>query len=363
MLKIAPVLLATVLATACATSTKDITGDKDVSHQPAMQNETGLRIEGTMPSLSGATGWLNSRPISTDELRGKVVLVHIWTYTCINWLRTEPYIRAWNEKYKDKGFLVIGVHSPEFGFERDIENVRRAARDLKVDFPIAVDSDHDIWLAFENQYWPAFYFVDAHGNIRHHQFGEGGYEESERVIQKLLVEAGSVSVPTDLVDVEGAGIEAAADWNSLRTPENYLGYQRTLNFWPPGGAVRDEEHKYELPTELTLNHWALAGEWTVGMSAVLLNKAPGRIAYCFHARDLHLVMSPRTPGQAVRFRISIDGKPPGEAHGLDTDAEGNGIVIAPRLYQLVRQPGSISDAQFEIEFLDPDVEVHAFTFG
>jgi thiol-disulfide isomerase/thioredoxin len=363
MLKIACLLLATFLAIACKTSTNDMTGDKDMSHRPAIRNEMGLPIEGTMPPLSGATGWINSKPISSDELRGKVVLIDIWTYTCINWLRTEPYVRAWAEKYKDKGLVVIGVHSPEFDFERHIENVRSAARDLNVDYAIALDSDHNIWDAFENQYWPAFYFVDARGNVRHHQFGEGDYETSERVIQKLLVEAGNTDIPTDIVSVDGIGIEAAADWKSLRTPENYLGYQRTLNFSSPGGAVRNEDHEYELPAELNLNHWALAGAWTVEMSAVVLNKAAGRIAYCFHARDLHLVMSTRIPGQPVRFRISIDGKPPGEAHGLDVDADGNGVVTEPRLYQLVRQLGSISDRQFEIEFFDPGVEVHAFTFG
>jgi thiol-disulfide isomerase/thioredoxin len=363
MLKLTLILFAMIVAAACTIPTKNITEDKDVGRQPMMQHEIQLPVEGEMPSLESATGWINSKPISRDELRGKVVLVDIWTYTCINWLRTEPYVRAWAEKYKDKGLVVIGVHSPEFEFEKNIENVRQAARDLKVDYPIAVDSDHGIWTAFENRYWPAFYFVDAQGKIRHRQFGEGDYEKSERVIQKLLVEAGNSGVPADLVSVDGAGIEAAADWKSLGTPENYLGYQRTVNFASPGGTRRNEDSVYVLPAELTLNQWALDGNWTIGMSAVVLNKANGRIAYRFHARDLHVVMSPPISGRPVRFRISIDGKPPGDVRGLDTDAEGNGVVAEPRLYQLVRQSGKISDRQFEIEFLDPDVEVHAFTFG
>jgi hypothetical protein len=285
------------------------------------------------------------------------------TYTCINWLRTEPYVGAWAEKYKGKGLIVIGVHSPEFKFEKDIGNVRRALQELKVDYPIAVDSDHNIWNAFANQYWPALYFVDAQGRIRHHQFGEGDYEESERVIQKLLSEAGNANVGADKVSVTGEGIKASADWKTLGTPENYIGYGRTVNFSSPEGLAPDENRTYSLPANLKLNQWSLAGAWTIGVAAAVLNNANGKIANRFHARDLHIVMSPPPSGRQVRFRVTIDGKVPGAAHGLDADEQGNGIVTEPRLYQLIRQPGPIADSQFEIEFLEPGVEVYAFTFG
>ncbi len=323
---------------------------------------TTLRVEDELPSLASATAWLNSEPLTPAGLRGKVVVVEFWTYTCINWLRTMPYVRGWAEKYRDRGLVVIGVHSPEFEFEKNLDNVRRMAKELQVDFPIAVDSEHAIWRAFNNQYWPALYFVDAKGRIRHHQFGEGEYAESERVIQQLLAEAGNPVTGRDVVSVEGQGVEAAADWSSLRTPENYLGYERTENFASPGG-IADGRHVYGLPTRLSLNHWALAGSWTVGKQATVLHQQKGRILYRFHARDLHLVMGPVTPGAAVRFRVLIDGAPAGASHGVDVDEQGYGKVTEQRLYQLIRQRGPITDRSFEIEFLDSGVEVFAFTFG
>jgi thiol-disulfide isomerase/thioredoxin len=328
-------------------------------HPAAVQ----LPIEGELPSFSGATAWLNSPPLSAAGLRGKVVLIDFWTYTCINWLRTLPYVRAWAEKYRDHGVVVIGVHSPEFSFEHDLENVRRAAQDMRVAYPIAIDNDYAIWSAFNNHYWPALYFVDAQGRIRHHQFGEGEYEQSEMIIQQLLAEAGIGGIGYELVSVDAHGAEAAADWGSLRSPENYVGYDRTENFASPGGAVVDKPRVYAVPARLELNHWALSGDWTVEREATVLNTANGRIAYRFHARDLHLVMGPAARGTSVRFRVLIDGRAPGAAHGIDVDDQGNGTVTEQRLYQLIRQPKPIADRQFEIEFLDAGVEAFAFTFG
>jgi thiol-disulfide isomerase/thioredoxin len=314
-------------------------------------------------SLPRADEWLNSPPLTAEALRGKVVLVDFWTYTCINWLRTLPYVRAWAEKYRDQGLVVIGIHAPEFGFEKDLNNVRRAVKDLGVDYPVAVDSEHAIWRAFRNQYWPALYFIDAQGRIRHHHFGEGSYEQSEMIIQELLAEAGASGVNREPVSVDAQGLEAAADWRSLKSGENYLGYGRTENFASPAGAALDKARMYEVPARLRLNEWALAGDWTVTNQAVVLNKPDGRIAYRFHARDLHLVMGPAAPGTSVRFRVRIDGEPPGDAHGIDVDAQGNGAVTEQRLYQLVRQSRPIADRQFEIEFQGPGVEAFAFTFG
>jgi thiol-disulfide isomerase/thioredoxin len=322
-----------------------------------------LPIEGELPSLSGATAWLNSPPLSAADLRGKVVLIDFWTYTCINWLRTLPYVRAWAEKYRDHGVVVISVHTPEFSFEHDLENVRRAAKDMKVEYPIAIDNDYAIWDAFANHYWPALYLVDAQGHIRYHHFGEGAYEQSEMMIQHVLAEAGIGGIDDELVSVDAQGAEAAADWDSLRSPENYLGDARTENFASPGGAVLDQPRVYAVPAHFSLNHWALAGDWTVEREATVLNKANGRIVYRFHARDLHLVMGPAARGPSVRFRVLIDGLPPGEAHGIDVDDQGNGTVTDQRLYQLIRQPKPIADRQFEIEFLDAGVEAFAFTFG
>ena len=322
-----------------------------------------LPIEGEMPSLGGATAWLNSPPLSAADLRGKVVLIDFWTYTCINWLRTLPYVRAWADKYRDHGVVVIGVHTPEFAFEHDLENVRQAAKNMRVAYPIAIDTDYAIWRAFNNHYWPALYLVDAQGRIRSHQFGEGAYEQSEMIIQQLLAEAGIGGIAHELVSVDAKGAEAAADWGDLRSPENYVGYERTENFSSPGGAVVDKPRVYSAPARFSLNHWALAGEWTVEREATVLNTANGRIAYRFHARDLHLVMGPAARGTFVRFRVFIDGQAPGAAHGIDVDEQGNGMVTGQRLYQLIRQPRPIADRLFEISFLDAGVEAFAFTFG
>jgi thiol-disulfide isomerase/thioredoxin len=322
-----------------------------------------LPIEGKLPSLGSATEWLNSQALTPADLRGKVVLIDFWTYSCINWMRSLPYVRAWAEKYKDQGLVVIGVHAPEFAFEQNVHDVRRAAKDMRIDYPIAIDNDHAIWRAFKNEYWPALYFVDAQGHIRHRQFGEGEYEQSEMIIQRLLAEAGIGGTGHELVSVDARGAEAAADWGSLKSPENYLGYERTENFASPGGAVLNKRRVYAAPARLTLNHWALSDDWTVEKQAIVLNKANGRIAYRFHARDLHLVMRPAARGKSVRFRVLIDGHAPGAAHGIDVDDQGNGTVTAPRLYQLIRQPKPIVDRQFEIAFLDPGIEAYAFTFG
>jgi thiol-disulfide isomerase/thioredoxin len=322
-----------------------------------------VSFEGRLPGFDGATGWLNSPPLSEADLREKVVLVDFWTYTCINWLRTLGYVRAWAEKYDDQKFIVVGVHTPEFPFERDLENVRRAALELNVEFPIVVDSDYAIWSAFANRYWPAVYITDSQGRIRHHQFGEGGYEECERIIQRLLRESGRDPLADHLVDVDDDGLEAQADWTNLRSPETYLGYGFARNFASPGGAELDEPRTYVAPDRLRLNEWSLSGEWTIEDRASVLNGPGGRIAYRFHARDVHLVMAPRGPDASVPFRVLIDGEPPGDAHGLDVDEQGHGVVAQERLFQLVRQPGPITDRSFEISFLEPGVEAYVFTFG
>jgi thiol-disulfide isomerase/thioredoxin len=316
-----------------------------------------------LASLERANEWLNSPPLTPADLRGKVVLVNFWTYTCINWRRQFPYVRAWAEKYKDQGLVVVGVHAPEFEFEKNVANIRWAVKDMKIDYPVAVDSNHVIWRAFRNQAWPALYFVDAQGRVRHHFFGEGSYEQSEMVIQSLLREAGASGVSREPVSVDARGLDAAADWGNLRSPENYVGLERTENFASPGGAMLDKPRMYEAPARLRLNEWALSGDWTVRKDASVVNKAGGSITYRFHARDLHLVMGPAAPGASVKFRVRIDGQAPGAAHGGDVDEQGNGTVTEQRLYQLVRQSGSIADRQFEIEFLGPGAEAFAFTFG
>jgi thiol-disulfide isomerase/thioredoxin len=322
-----------------------------------------LPFEGELPSLDAATGWLNSPPLRTENLLGKVVLVDFWTYTCINWLRTLGYLRAWAEKYEDQGLVVVGVHTPEFPFERDTDNVRRAAKDLTVEYPIALDARYAVWRAFDNQYWPAVYIADAQGRIRHHQFGEGRYEECERVIQRLLRDAGAEGIGDDLVSVAPEGFEAQADWTNLETPETYLGYEQAERFASPGGADLDERRTYVVPDRLALNQWALSGDWTVERRASVVNEGGGRIAFRFHGRDVHLVMGPPAPGTSVPFRVLVDGEPPGAAHGLDIDEQGHGTVAQQRLHQLIRQPGSITDRTFEITFPDPGVEAYAFTFG
>jgi cytochrome c biogenesis protein CcdA/thiol-disulfide isomerase/thioredoxin len=322
-----------------------------------------LRDEGAIPPLAGAIEWINSPPLTAEGLRGKVVLVDFWTYSCINCLRTLPYIRAWAEKYKDAGLVVLGVHTPEFAFEKLPSNVRRATKDLGVGFPVAVDSNYAIWRAFGNQYWPALYFVDAQGRIRHHQFGEGMYEKSEQVIQQLLAEAGHGAVPGQLVAPVGQGTQAAAAETLPESGETYLGYERANNFASPGGIASDRARTYQAPASLRLNQWALDGEWTVDAERARLERPDGRIAYRFHARDLHLVIGPAANGKPVRFRVRIDGKPPLADHGDDTDAQGNGVVDAQRLYQLVRQKADEKDRLFEIEFLDPGAQAFVFTFG
>ena len=313
-----------------------------------------------LAGLGLATTWLNSQPLTAAGLRGRVVLVDFWTYTCVNWLRTLPYRQAWLEKYGGHGLELIGVHTPEFDFEHDLGNVRREVEQLGVGYPVAVDNDYAIWTSFDNHYWPALYFVDGKGQVRHHHFGEGSYEQSETMIQRLLTEAGASGFSQDFVDVDPTGVEVAADWSDLRSPENYLGSARTENFSSP---TLGSGHRYVAPPELPLNHWALAGDWTVTRSAVVLNDADGTISYRFHARDLNVVMTPATPGSRIPFSVRVDGLRPDAAHGTDVDAEGNGLLDRPGLYQLIRQPGPITDRTFEITFEQPGALAYAFTFG
>ena len=322
-----------------------------------------LPVEGELPSFDGATGWLNSPPLTPADLGGKVVLASFWTYTCINWLRQLPYLRAWAGKYSGQGLVMIGVHTPEFGFEHDAGNVRRAVQEMRIDYPVATDNNYAVWRAFSNNYWPALYFADAQGRLRHHYFGEGGYGQSEMVIQQLLAEAGSAGAGQDLVSVDAHGVEAPADWDDLRSPENYTGYERTENFASPGGIVPGEARVYAAPAMLSLNQWALSGDWTMEEHATTLNKADGQIACRFRARDLNLVMGWAGSPSGSPFRVLLDGQPPGSAHGIDVDGEGNGTVTEPRLYQLIRQDGPVTDRTFEIAFLDPGTQAFAFTFG
>jgi thiol-disulfide isomerase/thioredoxin len=322
-----------------------------------------LAVEGGFPSLAGATEWLNSPPLTPEGLKGKVVLIDFWTYSCINCLRAIPYVRAWADKYKDKGLVVIGVHTPEFAFERKIANVKTAVADLKIEYPVAIDNDYRIWRAFDNAYWPAHYFIDAQGHMRYHHFGEGDYDESERVIQRLLAEAGNGNAPATLVSVNASGAEAAPRMSDVKSPETYLGYDRSENFVSPGGVVEDKSQVYAAAATPQLNQWSLAGDWTISGENAALNQQGGRIVYRFHARDLHLVLGPAAEGKTIRFRVTIDGEAPGADHGADVDADGQGVVDGQRLYQLVRQSGAIMDRTFEIEFLDPGVQAYAFTFG
>jgi cytochrome c biogenesis protein CcdA/thiol-disulfide isomerase/thioredoxin len=321
-----------------------------------------LPIGDNLPSLSGAVEWLNSPPLTAAALKGKVVLVDFWTYSCINCLRELPYVRAWAEKYKDQGLVVIGVHAPEFAFERNVDNVKKAVARLKLDFPIAIDNDYAIWRAFDNEYWPAEYFIDAQGRIRHTQFGEGDYANSERIIQQLLAAAGRTDVPKGLVSVHASGAEAAADNQDDRSPETYIGYDRAENFISPGGVVQGAGHVYTAGSP-TLNQWGLTGDWTVAGDRATLDAPGGGIVFRFHARDLHLVMGPAPDGKAIPFRVTIDGAAPGDNHGADVDAQGQGVVTGQRLYQLVRQAGAITDHTFEIQFSDPGVQAYSFTFG
>lgn len=298
-----------------------------------------------MPSLGGATEWLNSEPLGPAELGGHVVLVNFWTLTCINWLRTEPYVRAWSEAYRDEGLTVIGVHTPEFSFEHSIDGVRRAIAERAIDYPVAVDNDYAIWQAFDNHYWPALYFIDRDGVIRDRHFGEGRYERSEQVIQRLL------DVEREPVSVKGSGVEAQADWDQLESPETYLGYERSGQF-----------ASHRLPERLRLNQWTLTGEWTVGPEKAALDRAGGSIAYRFHARDAHLVLFSKAP-DPIPFRVTLDGEAPGASHGVDADELGAGSLREGRLYQLIRQSGRVHDRTLEITFLAPGAEAYVFTFG
>jgi len=334
-----------------------------MSAKPATPDPAAdLPVEGALPDLSGAVEWLNSPPLTAAALKGKVVLVDFWTYSCINCLRTLPYTEAWAAKYKDQGLVVIGIHAPEFAFEKDIGNVKKAVGDLKVAYPVAIDNNYALWRAFDNDYWPAHYFIDAKGQIRHHHFGEGDYDESERVIQELLAEAGYGTAAKDLVRVSATGAEAAPDMDDIQSPETYIGYNRAENFVSPGGADGDKSHVYH-PGAPQLNQWSLSGDWTVGGEHATLNAADGAITYRFHARDLHLVLGPGADGKPVHFQVTFDGAAPGANHGSDIDEKGNGVVTGQQLYQLLRQSGPVGDHTFEIKFLDPGVQAYAFTFG
>ena len=321
-----------------------------------------LPVEGQLPPFAGATAWLNSPPLTERDLRGQVVLINFWTYTCINWLRQLPYVRAWAGKYSDGGLVVIGVHTPEFPFEHDLDNVRWAVQDMRVDYSVAIDNDYAVWQAFDNHYWPALYFADVEGRIRHHHFGEGEYRQSEMIIQQLLAEAGLGSY-NDPVSVDPRGLEVPANWAALRSPESYTGYGRTENFASPEGIVAGQPQQYTTPSRLRLDHWALSGSWTIEEQAAKSSAPDGQISYRFHARDLNAVMGPAAPGTSVRFRVLLDGQSPGPAHGTDIDGDGDGTVVEPRLYQLIRQPATVTEHTVEITFLDPGAAAYAFTFG
>ncbi|MCS3763107.1 redoxin domain-containing protein [Bradyrhizobium centrosematis] len=365
-------LLVPLLALAVATPIAGLLGD--IKAKPIMSDRAASSLldqfqmasspdHGELSSLGRAGEWLNSQPLTPESLRGKVVLINFWTYTCINWRRQLPYVRAWQEKYRDQGLVVIGVHAPEFEFEKNTTNVRWATTNMNIAYPVAVDSTHAIWRGFDNQAWPALYFIDSQGRVRHRVLGEGGYEESEKVIQSLLREAGASDVSRAPVVVSATGAEAAADWADLGSPENYLGFERTENFASPGGASADTPQVYRFPNSLRLNEWALSGEWTVRNDAVALRKRNGRITYRFHARDLNLVMGPAPGAAPIRFRITLDGQPPGTAHGVDVDSQRNGTMTEQRMYSLVRQPDQITDRDFVIEFLDDGAEAFALSFG
>jgi cytochrome c biogenesis protein CcdA/thiol-disulfide isomerase/thioredoxin len=333
----------------------------------ATETQEALPVEGQLPPLSGAIQWLNSPPLSAQDLRGKVVLIDFWTYSCINCLRALPHVQAWAQKYRDQGLVVIGVHAPEFAFERNVDNVKKATHDLGIDYPVAIDNDYTIWRAFGNQYWPAHYFVDAQGRVRFHHFGEGDYAHSEQVIRQLLKEAGhdagQASAPMASGEDAAQGVKMSADDADMLSPETYIGYERAQNFTSAGGESPDKLHAYAPPARLSLNDWGLAGDWKVGAEHATLAGAGGRIVYRFHARDLHLVLGPAADNKPVRFRVSVDGAAPGKDHGTDIAGDGSGVVTGQRLYQLVRQSGEVRDHTFTIEFLDPGVDAYAFTFG
>ncbi|WP_127503699.1 redoxin domain-containing protein [Actinoplanes solisilvae] len=310
-----------------------------------------LPVEGKLASFDGATGWLNSPPLTAADLAGKVVVVNFWTFTCINWIRQLPHVRAWAEKYGDHDVVVIGVHAPEFGFEHSRENVLRAVHDMRIDYPVAIDNDYAVWSAFDNHYWPALYFADETGLVRHHYFGEGEYDQSEMVLQQMLVDARLTDHDHEVVPVEALGVEAPADWDHLRTPETYLGGGRGVG-----------RHDHERPESLNLNDWALTGQWAIGREYARLDRGGGSIAYRFLARDAHLVLSSGATGP-IPFRVLLDGEAPGESHGLDVDDQGRGVLRDGRLYQLVRVHDTVRPRTLEITFLEPGAEAYAFTFG
>jgi thiol-disulfide isomerase/thioredoxin len=354
-----PIRIFGVLALVAAVSWSTIAG------QTGAEAQQPPSIIGLSPlyGLSGATGWINSKPLTAKELKGKVVLVDFWTYSCINCLRSLPYIRAWADKYKDSGLVVIGVHTPEFDFEKEQPNVQKAVQKFGITYPVALDNKHAIWDAFYNASWPAHYFIDAKGKVRFEHFGEGNYDQSERWIQKLLEERAASPMPGSTVSVQAQGVEAAADMNDVRSPETYIGYARAEHFASPGGIRQDAEKVYTVPAQPALNKWGFSGKWVDHQQIAVLKLGGGKIVFHFHARDLHLVLGPTADGKPVRYRVTIDGQAPGENHGVDTDAEGNGIVTEDRLYQLVRQKGAVTDHVFAIEFEDPGVEAFSFTFG
>jgi cytochrome c biogenesis protein CcdA/thiol-disulfide isomerase/thioredoxin len=338
-------------------------GTQPADGSSAAPEQIQLANEGTLPSLDGAVGWLNSAPLTREGLRGKVVLVDFWTYSCINCLRAIPYVEAWAEKYKNDGLVVIGVHAPEFAFEKDRSNVSKAVQDLKITYPVAIDSNYAIWKAFHNEYWPAHYFIDAQGTIRYHHFGEGEYDKSEEVIQELLKEKNSSLKTSGIVQVAASGAQAAPDLSDVQSPETYVGYARQDNYISPETIKKDMPGVYTVPGRLNVNNWGLAGNWNVGSESAMLLAAPGKIVFRFHARDLHLVLGPGKDGHPIRFRVLLDGTAPLDDHGVDVDAQGNGTVKDYRLYQLIRQKGKVEDRTFEIQFSDPGVQVFAFTFG
>jgi thiol-disulfide isomerase/thioredoxin len=335
---------------------------RSIAHRLA-GDRLSLPIEGRLASFDGATEWLNSKPLTPDGLRGRVVLVDFWTYTCVNWLRTLPYVRAWAAKYAEAGLTVVGVHTPEFAFERHRDNIVAQSRTFGVEYPIAVDSDYRVWRAFDNHFWPAVYIADAEGRIRHHHFGEGEYAMTEMVIQQLLLDAGAHDIDQQMVAVEPRGLEVAADWRTLQSPETYLGYGQTTGFTSEDVAAFDKPHVYAARTQLPLNYWDLSGNWTVARHAAVLNEPGGRIAFQFHARDVNVVMGPASTGASIPFRVVLDGHVADGALGSDVESDGSGTIGEQRTYQLIRQNTTIADRRFEIEFLEQGVEAYCFTFG
>ncbi|GAA1655184.1 hypothetical protein GCM10009790_40080 [Georgenia ruanii] len=335
---------------------------RSIAHRLAGE-QLGLRVEGRLASFDGATGWLNSDALTPEDLRGRVVLVSFWTYTCVNWLRTLPYLRAWAAKYRSDGLTVIGVHTPEFGFEEDVENVITQSHRLGVEYPIALDNDYAVWGSFGNHFWPAVYIADDEGRVRFHHFGEGEYPMTEMVIQQLLLDTGADGVDQDLVSVEPRGLEVAADWRTLRSPETYVGYRQSTGYAQEGLARFDEAIAYPPPGPLPLNSWGLTGTWTVGGDAAVLTEPHGRLAFRFHARDLNLVLGRSHHGAPIPFRVFLDGQPAVDERGSDVDDDGTGVVSDERTYQLIRQPGTVADRRFEIEFLGAGVAAYCFTFG